>query len=84
MLNEEKITNLSTKPVLPGLTSHSLYDTFNSSNVTQFEEHSVRIKRGYTLSEWGKLSNKEKALEIALSRIHSSIEAQAIDKANKK
>jgi len=81
MLNDEKITNIITKPVLVGLTSTSLYDTFNSGNVTQFEEHSVRIKRGYTLAEWSKLSRKEKALEIALNRIQSAIEEQAMEKA---
>jgi len=44
--------------------------------ISLFEEHSTRSSSGYTLQEWYNLTSREKALEVALSRINKSIEYQ--------
>lgn len=43
-------------------------------NVPMYEEHSVRHKAGYTLSEWYSLDPYERAIEVALERIDNMIE----------
>lgn len=43
-------------------------------NVSLYEEHSVRHKAGYTLSEWYRLDPYERAIEVALQRIDNMIE----------
>ena len=42
--------------------------------VSFYEEHKVRVERGYSFSEWYALQPMERAIEVALSRIENMIE----------
>jgi hypothetical protein len=44
--------------------------------VSMFEEHSVRTEVGYTINEWYSLDPKDRAYEVAISRIKSSLDYQ--------
>jgi hypothetical protein len=44
--------------------------------ISRYEEHTVRIEVGYTIPEWYNLDPKDRALEVAVSRIKHSIEYQ--------
>lgn len=41
--------------------------------VPSFEEHTVRLERGFRLSEWEQISEEEKAIMIAQSRIYKAV-----------
>ena len=49
------------------------------TNVPAYEEHSIRIKCGYTIPEWRELQCEDKATEIALNRITDAIEYHRIE-----
>ena len=44
--------------------------------ISMYEEHTVRTEIGYTISEWYNLNAFERATEVAIHRIKSSIEYQ--------
>lgn len=44
--------------------------------VLLYEEHSARLKAGYTITEWMALNSYERAMEVALYRIDSAVEYQ--------
>lgn len=43
--------------------------------VPPYEEHSARIKAGYTIPEWRTLDWIERAIEVAMYRIGNKVEA---------
>lgn len=42
--------------------------------VSLYEEHKVRVQRGYTFEQWRALHPMERAIEVALERIENMIE----------
>ena len=52
--------------------------------VSLYEEHLTRREAGYLLPQWYALSQQERALEIALRRVVSKIEALNAEKMSSK
>jgi len=52
--------------------------------VSMFDEHTTRLKAKYTLQQWGELDYKDRAMEVALRRILTTIESKQNEEIQRK